>query len=282
MFVSKPKSMVAGVLAAAAGLALFPCRAAAGGFAPGPGVPEGNPARAVPAPPAKAEGGPAALERKLHGAWEGQGPCVGGITFRADKTYERTLHGPGRNNSAGAWEVRWDALPPTLLLTCKTSDDPLYVRKEGWKLTRLDDEALTLTHPGGRTTMRFSRRKKADEKPRTPRAIVEQKFEGTATVEFPVVEVGQVRTGRSPRGDESGPLTVVAKAGGEGGGSVHAEVSWEVATRLKRLGVEDPAEHFRGKVVRVRGRVERLPGRSGPAYRIEVSSLDQIEVIRKP
>jgi hypothetical protein len=111
---------------------------------------------------------------------------------------------------------------------------------------------------------------------------VGQKIEGEATVELTVGEVKHLRTGRSTRADESEPLILVAKAAGAGGDSVHIDVTWEVATRLKRLGVEDPAEHFRDKVVRVRGTVERLTRRPGPAYRIEVKNLDQFEIIRKP
>ena len=34
---------------------------------------------------------PAALEQKLHGGWNSEGPCDGGLTLRADGTYERKL-----------------------------------------------------------------------------------------------------------------------------------------------------------------------------------------------
>ncbi len=100
---------------------------------------------------------------------------------------------------------------------------------------------------------------------------------GEATVEMTVSEVGRVRTSRGTRADESEPLTLVGKADGD---LIHVDVSWEAATRLKRLGIEDLAEHFRGKVVRVRGPVEPLTRRPGPAYRIEVKNLDQFEDIR--
>src|SRR5687768_1793023 len=95
----------------------------------------------------KPGGAPAALEGKLHGAWTGEGPCDGRLPLRADGTYERKLHGPGGNNCAGTWEVRWDALPPTLVLTCKTSDDPMYIRKEEVKLIQLDDQAPRVQVP---------------------------------------------------------------------------------------------------------------------------------------
>ena len=105
---------------------------------------------------------PTALEQKLHGAWIGGGPCDGRITFQADGTYERRLHGPAGNNSSGAWKVRWDALPPTLVLTCKTSDDPAYAGKTlEVKLLQLDDADLVFQYQG-QTPSRFTRNKKAD------------------------------------------------------------------------------------------------------------------------
>ena len=104
---------------------------------------------------------PAALERQLYGTWTGTGPCDGGLTIRPDGTYERKLHGFGGNNSDGTWEVRWDSLPPTLVLICKTSDDPVYVGKQDVKLIQLDDQYLAFKYPSGQTTpVRYSRAKK--------------------------------------------------------------------------------------------------------------------------
>jgi hypothetical protein len=122
----------------------------------------------------------------------------------------------------------------------------------------------------------------AEEKPLTPAAIVEKKFEGQATVEFPVGEVGLMLTSRATSTEESEPLLITPKAEGKKTSQVYLLVSWETATRLKRLGIENPAEHFRGKIVRVSGTVERLTGSAGTEYRIQVASLDQFEVIRKP
>jgi hypothetical protein len=82
----------------------------------------------------------AALTAKLHGEWNGQGPCEGRIVFQANCTYERIHHGPGGVNSTGTWKVRWDALPPTLILRCKTSDDPAKCGQTlEVKLIQLDD-----------------------------------------------------------------------------------------------------------------------------------------------
>jgi hypothetical protein len=118
------------------------------------------------APDRAAKAGPelAGLEQKLHGAWAGEGPCDGGLTVRADGTYERTHQGPAGTNSAGTWKVRWDALPPTLVLTCKTSDDPADEGKvTEVKLVQLDNDTLAYTHPDGprpAKPTRFARPKK--------------------------------------------------------------------------------------------------------------------------
>jgi hypothetical protein len=85
----------------------------------------------------------AVLTAKLHGDWNGQGPCEGRIVFRPDCTYERIQHGPGGVNSTGIWSIRWDALPPTLVLHTKTSDDPdAAVKTLEVKLIQLEDAAF--------------------------------------------------------------------------------------------------------------------------------------------
>ncbi len=71
----------------------------------------------------KPEDGPVALERKLHGQWQG-GPCAGELTLRADGTFEREHYSPGNRKLSGTWAVRWDALPPALALTCKKKTEP--------------------------------------------------------------------------------------------------------------------------------------------------------------
>src|SRR5687767_8881445 len=107
------------------------------------------PALAAPALDEKPAKGPAALERKLVGEWDGAGPCDGDLTFRADGTFVRTGHGPDGLSSAGGWAVKWDALPPTLVLTCRASDDPEEVGKvTEAKLVELNDTSLAYTHPG--------------------------------------------------------------------------------------------------------------------------------------
>jgi hypothetical protein len=107
----------------------------------------------------------AALEKKLHGAWECERDCVGDLTFRVDGTFERLRYSPGNNTLTGTWEMRWNALPPTLVLICKTSDesDRFSVGKTlEVKVVQLDDEALAYDDPKVRDgrPIRFTRVKK--------------------------------------------------------------------------------------------------------------------------
>jgi hypothetical protein len=124
----------------------------------------------------------------------------------------------------------------------------------------------------------------ADDKPLSAETIVEKQFKGKATVEFTVEDVNPMPTNPWSRDSDDGwkavPLRLVAKVGKWD--AVHVYVSGQTAARLRQLGIEEPGEHFLGKVVRVSGTVERLVKRAGTEYRIEVNSLDQLQIIRKP
>jgi hypothetical protein len=105
----------------------------------------------------------AALEQKMVGAWKGRGGCDGHFVFRADGTYELKDHGPAGDDSAGTWKVRWDALPPTLLLTCKTSEFPEEVGKtREVTLIKLDDKSLAIgyANQNGSPSGQYTRVKK--------------------------------------------------------------------------------------------------------------------------
>ena len=114
------------------------------------------PAQNVPASRPVRGGEVAALEQKLLGAWKG-GLCLGDYTFNPDGTFELRHFTPGDNTLAGAWSLRWDALPPTLLLTYKTSD--FKKRAPNWpefeflgktvesKILELNSDALLLHFP---------------------------------------------------------------------------------------------------------------------------------------
>jgi hypothetical protein len=124
----------------------------------------------------------------------------------------------------------------------------------------------------------------AEANPLSPEAILGKHFTGKATVELLVEEV-HLRpmnwAATSHRRWAAVPLEVVAKAGATRE-RVVVLVSEEAIARLKALGIDNPAEHLRGKVLRVSGTVERLVKRAGTEYRMLVNSLDQVEAIRKP
>ena len=84
-----------------------------------------------------------------HGGWEG-GPCEGAWIYRADGTFRASHYSPAGSRLAGTWEVLWDARPPTLVWTCKTSDDPDLVGKT-WsvKLLQLDDKTIACDETHG-------------------------------------------------------------------------------------------------------------------------------------
>lgn len=112
-------------------------------------------------PPAKGPGKEvAALEKKLLGDWEGYEGCSGDYVFRADGTYKLTGFGPGGDASAGTWKVRWDALPPTLVLTCKESAFDEDIGKDTkLKLLELNDAILTLEYEH-KTVLHYAHPKK--------------------------------------------------------------------------------------------------------------------------
>lgn len=95
----------------------------------------------------KPQEAPASLEKKLHGTWQGPA-CGGDWTYMADGRFEAQHYTPGNNLLSGTWEVHWNALPPTLVRTCKNSDDPELVGKT-WevKLIELNDAALAYQYP---------------------------------------------------------------------------------------------------------------------------------------
>jgi RNA polymerase sigma factor (sigma-70 family) len=112
----------------------------------------------------------AALEKKLLGNWKG-GACEGDYTFSPDGTFGLRHFTPGGNTVTGTWAIRWDALPPALVLTCKTSDfkkkDPTRAEYEylgkalELKLLELNGDAFVFRYPYYEGDMRY---KRPDEK----------------------------------------------------------------------------------------------------------------------
>jgi hypothetical protein len=123
----------------------------------------------------KPSGGPAALEKMLHGSWEDDNPCPGGqLILNANGTYERLHYGPGGYHLTGIWQVRWDALPPTLVLTCKTCDARDDIDKatqqynEQLKLLQLDDKLLVYQFANGAGQIKCERAKDSKATPPPP------------------------------------------------------------------------------------------------------------------
>src|SRR4051812_31802623 len=91
------------------------------------------------------------IEGKLLGTWYGP-DCGGDYTFHADGTFDVASFTPGNNTLAGTWSIRWDALPPTLVITVTGSDfrkrDPTrpdyeFLNKpQEFKIVELNGEAL--------------------------------------------------------------------------------------------------------------------------------------------
>jgi hypothetical protein len=99
----------------------------------------------------KPQESPIALERKLVGEWKGTAACQGDLVLNADHSLELRNHSPGNYRLKGKWAVRWDALPPTLVMSWTTTTEPDH-RSEGktWevKLVQLNDKVLMYESPG--------------------------------------------------------------------------------------------------------------------------------------
>src|SRR5262249_30133068 len=117
---------------------------------------------------------------------------------------------------------------------------------------------------------------RADDKtPLSPETIVAKDLVGKATVEFLVGDVYLRPSSWAVEANDrwgAVPLTIVPKSDATKE-KVTVLVSGEVASRLKSLGIEIPALHFNGKVLRVSGTVERFVKKAGNTYVIQVNSL---------
>jgi hypothetical protein len=130
--------------------------------------------------------------------------------------------------------------------------------------------------------------KQQEEKPEpvTAATVLDKELQGKATVELLVDMVTTLNIdsvfmpGRSH--------TQIIKANvpdAKPGREFWVIVSREVATRMLRSGIVDPAEHFRRKAMRVSGTIERQELTEEPVktiYKIRVTSLEQIEQVKTP
>jgi hypothetical protein len=133
-------------------------------------TPTTAPAQNIPASqPAgtEKEDGPGGLKQKLLGTWYGP-DCGGDYNFKPDGTFDLNNFTPSQNTLSGTWSIRWDALPPTLVVTCKSSDftkkDPTrpeyaYLRKpQEFKILELNGDALSLLIPTSEWITHYTRK----------------------------------------------------------------------------------------------------------------------------
>jgi hypothetical protein len=91
-----------------------------------------------------------ALTKNLRGEWTSNLDCFGDITFDTDGTYSWLHYGPGDATVVGKWSVRWDALPPTLVLASTASNDKDYIgMTKEWKVLQLGGKRLVCQYPDG-------------------------------------------------------------------------------------------------------------------------------------
>jgi len=70
------------------------------------------------------------------------------LFVNADGTFERRHFSPGNNSLSGKWTIRWDALPPTLVLASEKSDREFFVGKTTEvKILVLNDQDLIYQYP---------------------------------------------------------------------------------------------------------------------------------------
>jgi hypothetical protein len=100
---------------------------------------------AAPMPVKQGKDSTAALEQLLIGEWIGK-PSVGDIVFREDGTFAQKNYWPRESVFEGTWKVKWETLPPTLILTAKTSTDEKQIKRTiERQITRLDDQEFQFT-----------------------------------------------------------------------------------------------------------------------------------------
>ena len=133
-----------------------------------PGVSPSAPTGALPGKlPAEQPGNATAgLEAKLHGFWHGPASCQGDVTFKPDGTYSWVHYGPGSATVVGKWSIRWDALPPTLVMTSTASNDKDYVGATAEvKVLQLNGKTLVYEQNGHKVEFTREPAPKAEKEP---------------------------------------------------------------------------------------------------------------------
>jgi hypothetical protein len=132
------------------------------------------PGRQPPEPPGN---GTAGLEAKLRGFWKGGRDCQGDVTFKADGTYSWIHFGPGSATVAGKWSMRWDALPPTLVMTSTASTDKDYIGvATEVKVLRLDGKTLTGAEEAIGRELEFTREPRREPKKQQDARLIQGRW----------------------------------------------------------------------------------------------------------
>jgi hypothetical protein len=126
--------------------------------------------------------------------------------------------------------------------------------------------------------------KPKEAKPETAATILEKKLSGEMTVEFLVEEVHTLKIDSLFKPGTSEPQILRSKKdAGQDEDEFWVIVHREPATELVKMGIADPAEHFRGKVVRISGTVERVTNRLAPGkdlFKLQVTGVAQLKSVK--
>jgi hypothetical protein len=125
---------------------------------------------------------------------------------------------------------------------------------------------------------------KQEPRPLSAATILAEKLSGEMTVAFLVEEVHTLQIDSVFKPGTSGPQILkskkdVAKDEDEFWVIVHREP----ATELVKMGIADPAKHFRGKVMRVSGTVERVTNGLAPGkdlFKLQVRGVAQLVSVK--
>ena len=213
---------------------------------------------ATAAPPAgRAAGAPVALERNLWGTWRG-GACMGDLTLKANGTFERRHYTPANRTRSGTWAVRWDALPPTLVLTCTVADHPGDIGTvQEVKVVQLDAASLAYQQAGATPPARYTRAEEVSGPPALtpscpPGRLIPLTPPQRAFVEWYSTGSSAAEAYRKASGRDPGPTA--RNNGAQLLHKPHVRVAVAAALRDRNVGARCDREW---KVRRLRAAIER-------------------------
>jgi len=177
MTTSSTKVIAAAVMVAALAVGVLAAHLDGPRVPASPGGSPSDPTGVLPGrQPAEPPGnGTAGLEAKLHGFWNGGRDCQGDVAFKADGTYSWIHFGPGSATVAGKWSMRWDALPPTLVMTSTASNDKDYIGvATEVKVLQLDGK--TLVYEQNANKVEFTREPRREPKKQQDARLIQGRW----------------------------------------------------------------------------------------------------------